>query len=128
MYVDFNHPLFDGRRRGNDPGMTGPGGLINPPGARWDPVGPGMGGTGGFPGAGRNPLGGVGQGDPDWDEMPPPGQFGPDLGRLGGPGMGPGRGRGAGGGAGGLGGGFGRLGPGGGGSGGMGGFGGGMYM
>ncbi|RXK40086.1 hypothetical protein M231_02543 [Tremella mesenterica] len=129
MYVDFNHPLFDGRRRGLDPDLVGPGGLMQPPGARWDPVGPGMGPQGGFPGPGGNPLGGVGLGDPDWgDEMPPPGQFGPDLGRmggLGGPGMGPGRGRGGGGlgGFGGLGGGRGRGGFGGGFGGG-----GGMFM
>jgi hypothetical protein len=83
MYVDFNHPLFDGRRR--DPDLEGgPGGTIQPPGARWDPVGPGM---GAWPRAGGNPLGGMGVGDPGFgDEMPPPGEFGPDVGRMGGPG------------------------------------------
>ncbi|CAD6572482.1 MAG: hypothetical protein TREMPRED_000561 [Tremellales sp. Tagirdzhanova-0007] len=85
MYVDFNHPLFDSRRRRDPDLMGGPGGSIQPPGARWDPVGPGMGGGGGLPGAGRNPMGGVGVGDPGWgDELPPPGEFGPDLGRIGG--------------------------------------------
>ena len=123
MYVDFNHPLFDSRRR-NDPDMTGPGGSIQPPGSRWDPVGPGM-GTGGFPGAGRNPMGGMGVGDPDFDELLPPGQYGPDLGGTGGPlgmGRGGGRGGGMGGGRGGRGG-FGGLGgpPGFGGGGGFGG-------
>jgi hypothetical protein len=136
MYVDFNHPLFDSRRRGN-PDMNGPGGSIQPPGSRWDPVGPGSGGMGGFPGAGRNPMGGMGVGDPDFDELLPPGQHGPDLSGTGGPlgmGTGIGRGRGGGpGGAGGMGGGFGGLGGpprfgGGGGGGGFGGGSGGMFM
>ncbi|ORY32544.1 PI31 proteasome regulator N-terminal-domain-containing protein [Naematelia encephala] len=131
MYVDFNHPLFDGRRGGGrgNPDLDlqgGPGGMIQPPGSRWDPVGPGMGG--GL----RDPL----QGGHDYgDELPPPGEFGPDLGRLGGMGgRGRGRGRGGfpgGGGFPGMGGGFGggRGGGGGGGGGGFGGgFGGGMYM
>lgn len=148
MYVDFNHPLFDSRRR-QDPDMSGPGGSIQPPGSRWDPVGPSGGGVGGgFPGAGRNPMGGVGVGDPDFDELLPPGEYGPDLGGgrgpggIGGPLGGGGRGRGGMGGGpgglggggfgglGGLGGGRGGFGPGGGGGfGGMGGGGGGgMYM
>ncbi|KAL0250751.1 hypothetical protein I308_102967 [Cryptococcus tetragattii IND107] len=91
MLMDFNHPIFDSRRgRGfGDPDLDGPGGSIQPPGSRWDPVGPspdGVGGGGIFPGVGGNPLGGVGRGDRDrWgDEMPPPGEFGPDLGRSGG--------------------------------------------
>ncbi|KAK4684785.1 proteasome inhibitor subunit 1 (PI31), partial [Tremellales sp. Uapishka_1] len=83
MYMDFNHPLFDSRRPRTD--LTGPGGSIQPPGARWDPVGPGMGGGSRFPGPGGNPLGGVGVTDPEWgDELPPPGEYGPDLGRMGG--------------------------------------------
>ncbi|WVQ99215.1 hypothetical protein IAU59_006347 [Kwoniella sp. CBS 9459] len=155
MYMDFNHPLFDSRRgRGRgfgDPDFDGPGGSIQPPGARWDPVGPnpdfgggGGGGRGGFPGPGGNPLGGMGIGDGDrsgglgprdrWgDELPPPGEFGPDLGRLGGFGGGgiggPRRG-GGGGGSGGFGGlGGGRGGGGGFGGGGFGGGGGGgMFM
>ena len=119
MIVDFNHPLFDSRR-GTDPDATGPGGLINPPGARWDPVGPAGPGGPRFPRAGGNPLGGFGVTDPDWgDELPPPGEGGPDLfggsGGFGGPRPG-------------LGGGFGSGGRGGlggpGGPGGLGGFGG----
>ncbi|WWC70420.1 uncharacterized protein I206_104371 [Kwoniella pini CBS 10737] len=131
MLVDFNHPLFDRRRQGLDPDFSGPGGSIQPPGSRWDPVGP-SGTGGGFPGPGGNPLGGRGLGDDRWgDELPPPGEFGPDLGRFGGQG-GPRRGGGPGG-PGGLGGGFGGLGGGrngggfGGGFGGSGG-GGGMFM
>lgn len=78
MYMDFTHPLFDGRRGpgSRDPDLNGPGGNINPPGARWDPVGPGMGGGPRFPGPGGNPLGGAGVGDRDWgDEMRPPGEL-----------------------------------------------------
>ncbi|GFZ44117.1 hypothetical protein JCM24511_01838 [Saitozyma sp. JCM 24511] len=105
MYADLNHPMFHDRQR-RDPDLEGgPGGMIQPPGARWDPVGPGMGPV--FPRAGGNPLGGQGVGDPDFgDEMPPPGEFGPDLGRMGG--LGGPRGRGGGfGGPGGFGGGLG---------------------
>ncbi|OWZ60398.1 hypothetical protein C356_00049 [Cryptococcus neoformans c45] len=127
MLMDFNHPIFDSRRgRGlGDPDLNGPGGSVQPPGSRWDPVGPSPDGVGGgvmFPGVGGNPLGGVERGDRDrWgDEMPPPGEFGPDLGRFGG---GSGIGGPLGGGRGG-----GRFGGGGGGLGGGGGFGGNMYM
>ncbi|KLT39540.1 hypothetical protein CC85DRAFT_192105 [Cutaneotrichosporon oleaginosum] len=125
MLVDFNHPLFDGRRGGQ---QQGPGGSINPAGARWDPVGPGGPLGPRFPSAGGNPLGGFGVTDPEWgDEMPPPGERGPDLsGRFG-----PRRGGGGGGGLGGpgMGGGFGGLGGFGGGRGGGGfGGGGGMFM
>ncbi|WVQ82432.1 hypothetical protein IAT38_004560 [Cryptococcus sp. DSM 104549] len=134
MLVDFNHPLFDSRRRGLDPDADGPGGSIQPPGARWDPVGPsggiggGVGGTR-FPGPGGHPLGGRGVGDDRWgDEMPPPGEFGPDLGRLGGGGFGGPLGRGGGGGGSGGFGGFGGRSGGGSGGGLGGGFGGGMYM
>lgn len=132
MYMDFNHPLFDGRRGGGGSSDIegGPGGSIQPPGSRWDPVGPGMMGPrgGGFPGVGGNPLGGAGMGDPDFDELLPPGERGPDVSGMrgrGGPlGGGPGFGAPGGGlGGGGLGGG--RFGGGGGGAGG--GFGG-MYM
>ncbi|WVF71666.1 hypothetical protein IAT40_006474 [Kwoniella sp. CBS 6097] len=145
MYVDFNHPLFDSRRRGlggNNPDFEGPGGSIQPPGARWDPVGPNPDFGGGFPGPGGNPLGGMGVGDAGrgrdrWgDEMPPPGEFGPDLGGLGGGGRGggfggiggPRRGGSGGGGFGGLGGGRGGAGGGFGGGFGGGGGGGGMFM
>ena len=125
MYMDFNHPLFDSRRRGN-PDLEGPGGSIQPPGARWDPIGPGAGGGPRFPTAGGNPMAGTGVGDLGWgDEMPPPGEFGPDLGRMG-VGGAFGRGRGRGGGTGGRFGGPGGLGGLGGSAGGRGG--GGMFM
>ncbi|WVQ77257.1 hypothetical protein IAR50_006940 [Cryptococcus sp. DSM 104548] len=138
MLVDFNHPLFagrggQGRGLGGDD-LTGPGGSVQPPGARWDPVGPGSGGIGPRPTpGGRFGVGGAGGGfgggrsDRWGDELAPPGEYGPDLGQLGGP-------RGSGnGGFGGLGGGLGARGGrgGGGGFGGLGGgsgFGGGMYM
>ncbi|WVO16367.1 hypothetical protein L204_104042 [Cryptococcus depauperatus] len=115
MYMDFSHPLFDSRRRGIDPDVEGPGGTIQPPGARWDPVGPGMGPGGGrpYPGPAGNPLSGAGHGDRWGDELPPPGEFGPDLGRFGGNIGGPlgggrgGRGGGSGGSRGGGSGGFG---------------------
>lgn len=127
MVVDFNHPLFAGRRGGGGASSAETPDPSHPAGARWDPVGP-HGPTGPrFPG-GSNPLGGVGATDPEWrnrfgDEMPPPGEFGPDmgLGPFGGPGAGPNAGPGGArfGGAGG-----GRFGPGGGGGGlGRGGFG-----
>jgi hypothetical protein len=111
-------PEYFARRRIDDR-EQGPGGLINPPGARWDPVGPAIGGDG-FPRVGGNPLNGQGVGDPDFDELLPPGERGPDLrmpgsgGRrpFGGPGYG---------GIGGMGGGFGGLG-------GAGGYGGGQFM
>ncbi|GMK58008.1 hypothetical protein CspeluHIS016_0500400 [Cutaneotrichosporon spelunceum] len=129
MLVDFNHPLFDGRR-GNGQ-EQGPGGSMNPPGSRWDPVGPAGPLGPRFPSASGNPLGGFGSSDPEWgDEMPPPGEHGPDpSGRFG-----PRRGGGGGGGFGGpgMGGGFGGLGGFGGGGGGRfgggGGGGGGMFM
>ncbi|KAN0064993.1 hypothetical protein ACQY0O_002051 [Thecaphora frezii] len=80
MYVGPNHPMFRDRFQ-NPQGLGGPGGLgggMVPPGARFDPIGPG-----GFPGAGggqRGPdVGGArpqprgGSGEPDWDELRPPG-------------------------------------------------------
>lgn len=86
MLVDFNHPLFAGRRRGDDDDdVRGPGGLQNPPGARWDPVGPGFATGGGRVGGGGlgsstgGIRGGDGLRDPDFDELLPPGEFGPDL-------------------------------------------------
>jgi hypothetical protein len=131
MLVDFNHPLFAGRGRSE---WEGRGGMMAPPGARWDPVGPGF-PTGGGGGNGRGNIGdgsaGRGLGDPDFDELLPPGEYGPDLrmpgqrgGRTGRGGMGGGMGMDP---FGGMGGGFGR-GPGGGGGGGFGGFGGGGFM
>jgi hypothetical protein len=141
MLVDFDHPMFRGRR--DDGREQGPGGMINPPGARWDPVGPGFpggpsgsGGMGGLGGGYGGVRGGRTPGESDFDELLPPGEDGPDLrqpggrGGLGGPRGGPGFGGGGFGGGmgggfgGGLGGGFG--GRGGGGGGGFGG--GGMFM
>ena len=57
MHPTFDDPLFAGQGRRPD-GQA-------PPGARWDPTGPGGGprGPGGFPGGGGNPFGGYGSGD-----------------------------------------------------------------
>jgi hypothetical protein len=72
MYVGPNHPIF-GARRGFPSSGRGPWGgdgylppMGAPPGARFDPVGPGM---GRFPGMG----GGRRTGGPDNDEFMPPG-------------------------------------------------------
>ncbi|PWN45122.1 hypothetical protein IE81DRAFT_345168 [Ceraceosorus guamensis] len=89
MFVGPNHPMFRDRfdpTRGDVPpfGAPQPGGNPFagpvPPGARFDPVGPG--GIGGFPRPGvGGPLGGPGRpgqgnrqptGDPDWDDVRPP--------------------------------------------------------
>ncbi|EMD40641.1 hypothetical protein CERSUDRAFT_103020 [Gelatoporia subvermispora B] len=80
MFVGPEHPIFGPGMRGQGPGGRGPWGgdgflppMGAPPGARFDPVGPGMGpprglfpGRGGMPGA-RNMR------DPDNDEFMPPG-------------------------------------------------------
>lgn len=85
MIVGPNHPIFRDRfqdpNRGQQGGVGGLGGGMVPPGARFDPVGPfGQGpfGPGGIPGRGGGRGGGMGgrgrgNGEPDWDEMPPPG-------------------------------------------------------
>lgn len=83
MFVGPDHPMF--RDRFQNPGAGGIGGPQGPlggdgflppgavpPGARFDPIGPGgmgfpRGGRGGFGGRGR------GRGDPDWDDVRPPG-------------------------------------------------------
>ena len=86
MMVGPDHPLFRDRFAGpsRQPGFGPEGGSsflppgAAPPGARFDPIGPGgpfppgrqPGPRGPFGGAGRGP-GGFG-GEPDWDEMPPP--------------------------------------------------------
>jgi hypothetical protein len=67
MHPTFDDPLFGGGGGGFGGGM-GPGGLQNPPGARWDPTGPQGGPRGGglggrFPGGPPNPFGGFGDGD-----------------------------------------------------------------
>ncbi|KAI9513189.1 PI31 proteasome regulator N-terminal-domain-containing protein [Russula earlei] len=82
MFVGPNHPIFGQRGRGAFPPDRGPWGgdgflppMGAPPGARFDPVGPGL---GPFPGGGSlGPRGGVPGGgnlrEPDNDEFMPPG-------------------------------------------------------
>ena len=82
MFLGPNHPIFGPGMRGPGPGGMGPWGgdgylppMGAPPGARFDPVGPGIGPGAPFPGhmppGGRNgPFGGQ---EPDNDEFPPPG-------------------------------------------------------
>lgn len=89
MYVGPNHPIFRDRRGpgagGEHQGPWGGDGFLPPmgapPGARFDPVGPGHRGggpLGGFPGPSRGgPFGGGGggrgfMGEPDNDEFMPP--------------------------------------------------------
>ncbi|UZJ51777.1 hypothetical protein CBS101457_001097 [Exobasidium rhododendri] len=81
MFVGPNHPIFRDRfPQGEGQGGFGGGGMV-PPGARFDPVGPyGQGprvpGPGRGRGRGRGGGGGYGpggMGDPDWDDMAPPG-------------------------------------------------------
>ncbi|PCH41282.1 hypothetical protein WOLCODRAFT_137294 [Wolfiporia cocos MD-104 SS10] len=92
MFVGPNHPIFGPGMRGTGPGGRGPWGgdgylppLGAPPGARFDPVGPGFGPLPGGPLSGGRlggPFGGgLGRGmpgagnmqDPDNDEFMPPG-------------------------------------------------------
>ncbi|KAI0750932.1 PI31 proteasome regulator N-terminal-domain-containing protein [Daedaleopsis nitida] len=83
MFVGPDHPIFDAGMRGRGPGGMGPWGgdgflppLGAPPGARFDPVGPGFAPGAPFPGRGMNPRGGggpFGGQDPDFDDFPPPG-------------------------------------------------------
>ncbi|EPQ25893.1 uncharacterized protein PFL1_06566 [Pseudozyma flocculosa PF-1] len=82
MYVGPNHPMFRDRfQGGGGGGGAGIGGGIVPPGARYDPIGPGGMGMG-IPRPGpRGPdVGGPlpqpgtrRDGEPDWDELRPPG-------------------------------------------------------
>ncbi|KAJ7095259.1 PI31 proteasome regulator N-terminal-domain-containing protein [Mycena belliarum] len=74
MFVGPDHPIFGQRGRGGERGPWGGDGFLPPmgapPGARFDPIGPGL---GPFPGRGR---GGPRRGhprDPDNDEFMPPG-------------------------------------------------------
>ncbi|KXN67372.1 hypothetical protein CONCODRAFT_80187 [Conidiobolus coronatus NRRL 28638] len=76
MYVGPNHPIFNQQRPRHDPihggdGILPPGAV--PPGARFDPIGP-FGGPnrGGQRGPGS---GGRFSGNPDNDELPPPGGY-----------------------------------------------------
>ncbi|KAH6662983.1 PI31 proteasome regulator N-terminal-domain-containing protein [Halenospora varia] len=57
MHPDFNDPMFGGR------GGRGQGGPNAPPGARYDPLGPGDGPRGGMGGRPPNPFGGFGSND-----------------------------------------------------------------
>ncbi|KAJ7507675.1 PI31 proteasome regulator N-terminal-domain-containing protein [Mycena galericulata] len=79
MYVGPGHPIFGGGQRGpgSNQGPWGGDGFLPPmgapPGARFDPIGPGMGPLGGGPVRGRRgPRGGF-PGEPDNDEFMPPG-------------------------------------------------------
>jgi len=87
MFVGPDHPIFGSGMRGQGPGGRGPWGgdgflppMGAPRGARFDPVGPGLGPFPGGPLPGRGPLG-PGRGtpgagnlrDPDNDEFMPPG-------------------------------------------------------
>ena len=82
MFVGPGHPIFGSGMRGPGPGGMGPWGgdgflppLGAPPGARFDPVGPGFGPNAPFPGRmpPRGQGGPFGGQDPDNDELPPPG-------------------------------------------------------
>lgn len=92
MYVGPNHPMFRDRFQNPDnggfPGGIGGGGPLGggnnflppgavPPGARFDPIGPGgpfpHPNRGGFGGRGGGGAGrGRGRGDPDWNDLRPP--------------------------------------------------------
>lgn len=78
MFVGPDHPIFGNRRGGTSPGGLGPWGgdgflppLGAPPGARFDPVLPGP--LGPNSGRGRGSRGPLRNGDPDNDELMPPG-------------------------------------------------------
>ncbi|THH33578.1 hypothetical protein EUX98_g538 [Antrodiella citrinella] len=80
MFVGPNHPILGGGMRGPGFGGRGPWGgdgflppMGAPPGARFDPVGPGMGPMGSFPGLGRGMPGRGNTNDPDPDDFMPPG-------------------------------------------------------
>ena len=85
MFVGPDDPLFQQGGVGGRAGPRGPWGgdgylppLGAPPGARFDPIGPGMGpfgpgGVGGRPRGPGGPMGGQFRGDPDNDEFMPPG-------------------------------------------------------
>lgn len=77
MFAGPNHPMF-GPRFGGRGGPWGGDGFLPPmgapPGARFDPVGPGLGGPfSGFGGRGRGMPGAGNVRDPDPDDLMPPG-------------------------------------------------------
>ncbi|KAJ3000193.1 hypothetical protein HDV02_000106 [Globomyces sp. JEL0801] len=75
MFVGPDHPMFSGGGIGGPSfgPMGGGRGSFHPPGARFDPVMPfGPGSGNGMP---RRPNGGQFSGDPDNDELPPPGYY-----------------------------------------------------
>lgn len=79
MFVGPNHPIFGSRNPGSS-GMRGPWGgdgflppMGAPPGARFDPVGPGLGPHPGGAFPGRRLPGGGNMNDPDNDDLLPPG-------------------------------------------------------
>lgn len=79
MIIGPNHPIFGSRNPANS-GIRGPWGgdgflppMGAPPGARFDPVGPGLGPHPGGAFPGRRPPGGGNMNDPDNDEFLPPG-------------------------------------------------------
>jgi proteasome inhibitor subunit 1 (PI31) len=80
MFVGPDHPIFGDRGRGGQ-GRWGGDGFLPPmgapPGARFDPIAPGIvpfgPGAGGRGGRGGGPLGGGNLHDPDNDEFMPPG-------------------------------------------------------
>jgi hypothetical protein len=84
MFVGPDHPIFGGRRREpfDDRGLWGGDGFLPPmgapPGARFDPVGPGpLSGRGPSRGRGGPPGAGRFSGEPDHDEFMPPGAASP---------------------------------------------------
>ncbi|EST04903.1 PI31 proteasome regulator [Kalmanozyma brasiliensis GHG001] len=75
MYVGPDHPMFRNRHPPSGGSQGLPPGAV-PPGARFDPIYPGGAGPGPFrPGAGGPDVGGPRPqtGEPDWDELRPPG-------------------------------------------------------
>ena len=79
MFVGPSHPIFGSRNPGSS-GMRGPWGgdgflppMGAPPGARFDPVGPGLGPRPGGAFPGRRLPGGGNMNEPDNDDFMPPG-------------------------------------------------------
>ncbi|KLO19841.1 hypothetical protein SCHPADRAFT_924146 [Schizopora paradoxa] len=74
MIVGRDHPVFQGGQQGQStwPGNGYLSPLAAPPGARFDPIVPFSGPSFGV-GPGRRPPGSQYSGNPDFDELPPPG-------------------------------------------------------